>query len=451
MLGRSNVLCNRYGVGDLESSMAVVVNYPNDTVCTCSDGTRTLRAIDDIGLCVFYIPTVGDWTVNIKEKVENGDSDGKIITVSDGSKQNVNMVMYLTRKYLKNTLTSYSGNATSIAAYAFYGRTALTEAESESVTSIGSYGFGACTNLEKVDLKSSSPVTIAANVFNGSTKLKDVIIRSDTVSTLSNVSAFTGTKIIREQGGVFVPGNLLSSYKSATNWSSIQGVIRPLDDYPTDDYSSISDTWEEIFAAEANGTYSSKYSVGDTKKVMYDGNGLYMKLIGIDVDDLSDDTGKAKLTWITIDVVESKRMHSSNNVAGSWPNMELKSYLTNTCFGRLPSLLQNNIKEVKKVVYNNLAGTTSTINEKIWIPSHYEMTNDGPSLYEESGPKYTAVFGNNTSDSKKIKYNSSGSAQNWWLRTPNGTTQFFTVSNAGAVTSVNANTTTVGLVLCFCT
>ncbi len=428
MLGRSNVLCNRYGVGDLESSMAVAVNYPNDTVCTCSDGTRTLRAIDDIGLCVFYIPTAGDWAINIKEKAENGDSDGKIITVSDGSKQNVNMVMYLTRKYLKNTLISYSGNATSIAAYAFYGRTTLT-----------------------VDLKSSSPVTIAANAFNGASNLKDVIIRSDTVSTLSNVSAFTGTKIIREQGGVFVPGNLLSSYKSATNWSSIQGVIRPLDDYPTDDYSSISDTWEEIFAAEANGTYSSKYSVGDTKKVMYDGNELYMKLIGIDVDDLSDDTGKAKLTWITIDVVESKRMHSSNNVAGSWPSMELKSYLTNTCFGRLPSLLQNNIKEVKKVVYNNLAVTRSTINEKIWIPSHYEITNDGSSLYEGTGPKYTDVFGNNTSDSKKIKYNSSGSAQNWWLRTPNGTTQFYTVSNAGAVTSVNANTTTVGLVLCFCT
>ena len=91
MLGRSNVLCNRYGVGDLESSMTVVVNYPKDTVCTCSDGMRTLRAVDDIGLCVFYIPTAGDWTINIKEKAENGDSDSKTITVGDGSKQNVDM------------------------------------------------------------------------------------------------------------------------------------------------------------------------------------------------------------------------------------------------------------------------------------------------------------------------------------------------------------------------
>ena len=144
----------------------------------------------------------------------------------------------LTYQYLKGTLQTFVDNdITSVSSYGLYGRTALKSVESSSITSIGSYGFGSCTSLETVDLKSTSPVTIAANAFNGATALKDLIIRSSSVSTLSNTNAFTGTLIASGNGGIFVPDSLLASYKSASNWSTYENNIFSIDDYPLNNYS----------------------------------------------------------------------------------------------------------------------------------------------------------------------------------------------------------------------
>lgn len=39
------------------------VNYPKDSVCTCSNDTKILSAPDTSGVYIFLLPTEGEWTL----------------------------------------------------------------------------------------------------------------------------------------------------------------------------------------------------------------------------------------------------------------------------------------------------------------------------------------------------------------------------------------------------
>lgn len=62
MVGKTNVAGAR-----LRSVIAVT--YPEGSVCTCSDGTKTLKAKDTSGKALFNVP-VGTWTVNCTDGSE---------------------------------------------------------------------------------------------------------------------------------------------------------------------------------------------------------------------------------------------------------------------------------------------------------------------------------------------------------------------------------------------
>lgn len=82
-----------------------------------------------------------------------------------------------------------------------------------------------CTALEFADLGSAT--TINTNAFNANGKLATVILRkTESITTLGNVSAFTGTPIRGYNsltGEIYVPSALISTYQTATNWSTIYG------------------------------------------------------------------------------------------------------------------------------------------------------------------------------------------------------------------------------------
>jgi hypothetical protein len=64
--------------------------------------------------------------------------------------------------------------------------------------------------------------------------LTTVILRSESLCTLENVSAFNGTPIASGTGCIYVPAALVNSYKTATNWSSFASKFRALEDYTVD-------------------------------------------------------------------------------------------------------------------------------------------------------------------------------------------------------------------------
>lgn len=83
-----------------------------------------------------------------------------------------------------------------------------------------------CASIESVLLPSSIP-SLNGSVFNGCSGLKTVIIPSVTVVSLDSATYFTGAHADLK---IYVPENLVNSYKTASNWSSIANKIYPLTD-----------------------------------------------------------------------------------------------------------------------------------------------------------------------------------------------------------------------------
>ena len=98
----------------------------------------------------------------------------------------------------------------------------------DRVASIGSYAFHGCNQLTTLNF--ALVAAISGNAFNGCTALTALILRSDTVCTLANTNALTGTKIAGGTGYIYVPSALVDSYKAATNWSTY--AVRAIEDYP---------------------------------------------------------------------------------------------------------------------------------------------------------------------------------------------------------------------------
>lgn len=353
-------------------------------------------------------------------------------------------------KYLRGNLTTYrSTTATTIGQFAFYGRTTLTSVET-SATTIGHYAFNACSNLTTVNLTSSSPVTISSNAFGGCNKITEFFVRSSTVSILSAESALPSVAFSAGTGVIYVPDGLVSTYKSAANWSTYVSRIYGLSDYPVTDFSTISDSWAEICEAVSDGTYASKYSVGDTKLMTVNGTEVYMQLAAINGDELSNNGGTAGTTWICKDLYTTHAMNSTNTTSGGWPSTAMRSWLISDVLTALPEIVQQNIKEVKKTYYDY--GTTSTLtsDDKIWIPSYREVMLGANK--ESSGVNYSGLFGSTYStgsNASRVKYISSGSASNWWLRSAYSSGYFNCVSSGGSNGYYNASNQ-YGVVFGFC-
>lgn len=77
----------------------------------------------------------------------------------------------------------------------------------------------------------------------------------------------------------------------------------------------IEDSWDEILAACADGTYKQKYKIGNYKPLDMGTEGIInMQIAGKDVDALADGSGMAPLSWIGIELLKtSKRMNPSAN------------------------------------------------------------------------------------------------------------------------------------------
>ena len=123
----------------------------------------------------------------------------------------------------------------SIGPRAFWECTALTNVVLPSVTSIDNYAFSTCTALKQVDI--SSKVAIGSyncQVFADCSVLTSLVLRDNTLSTVSNTSAFGNTPIAKGTGYIYVPRALVDTYKAATNWSTYATQFRALEDYTVD-------------------------------------------------------------------------------------------------------------------------------------------------------------------------------------------------------------------------
>lgn len=126
-------------------------------------------------------------------------------------------------------------NINTLGSYVFEGCKGLTSMVTDKVTSFPSYSFKDCTNLAEFDCgNAESQITVVfnSNSFSGCSSLEKLIIRSPKRATLSATSALTGTPIVNGTGYVYVPDDLVDSYKTASNWSKYANQIKGLSELP---------------------------------------------------------------------------------------------------------------------------------------------------------------------------------------------------------------------------
>lgn len=88
---------------------------------------------------------------------------------------------------------------------------------------IGSSAFTSFKGT-KVDLGGAA-LAIKTAVFSGATNLTTIILRKPSVVSLTATSCFSNSPFASGKAGgtLYVPSSLISSYQSATNWSTILG------------------------------------------------------------------------------------------------------------------------------------------------------------------------------------------------------------------------------------
>lgn len=179
----------------------------------------------------------------------NGYDDGAEQGYADGYGDGVESVPDYLFLAVNNSITEYtSSKVTSIRACAFRAASRLVKVDLPNATSGGNYGFMECSSLREVNLPSLNSLgqnffsacsslerlvlpkitTVAANCFSSCTKLATLILSNNKVCTLNNTNALSGTPIARGSGFVYVPDNLVDSYKSTTNWSTYASQIKPI-------------------------------------------------------------------------------------------------------------------------------------------------------------------------------------------------------------------------------
>ena len=374
---------------------------------------------------------------------------------------------------------------TSIGSSAFTNCTGLKTVNFSEVTSVGSNAFSGCISLGSVSVPKATSVssnaftncpirslalpaltslsngisanygageiditkqvTISSSAFSNCYNLTSLVLRSATMCSLQGTGAFSNTPIASGYGWIYVPADLVATYKAASNWSTYASQIVSISEYPKAINGTITDSWSDIFDAEDDGTYTTKYSVGDTKFVKVNGVPVCMQIVGIDVDELSA-SGNAKISWLCKGFYQMRNMNPTATTTGGWAACAMRSWLIDSVLDNIQSDVKAQIKQVKKT-WRNASGQTETSNDYIWIPSMREIF--GGTSYENAGALYTGLFTDATS---RIKYPTilTTSANYWWLRSAYSSTGFYSVDNNGTNSDSSADGS-YGVVFGFCT
>lgn len=201
----------------------------------------------------------------------------------------------------------------------------------------------------------------------------------------------------------------------------------------------ILDSWDQIIAAVNDGTYSTKYAVGNYKPLDLGNEGVVnMQIAAFDADTLSDGSGNAHITWIAKDLLTSRYfMNDSATNQDGWGACAMREYLANDVLNMFPSTVQNAVVSVEKTYYDYQTTSTLTCSDKLWLPSYREV-GLGDNI-EGYGVIYYDLFAGQDDLIKTFD----GNAEYWWLRSTahKGTEYFYAISNEGGYSRYYANST----------
>lgn len=105
----------------------------------------------------------------------------------------------------------------------------LTTVILQELNEVGTQMFLGCEQLISADFANAEIINRGA--FNGCINFEQLILRnSSKVARLNGTQHFYQTKIESGQGYIYVPDNLVDSYKAAEGWSTYANQIRSIDE-----------------------------------------------------------------------------------------------------------------------------------------------------------------------------------------------------------------------------
>ena len=281
--------------------------------------------------------------------------------------------------------------------------------------------------------------TYTVRFYNGTT-----LLETDTGIPYGGSTTYDGTTPVSSDGAEYPFQGWSPAPTNIQGDTSCYAQFRD----PMENEQTITDTWAEIFANEANGTYSTKYSIGDTKfiKIGTEG-GQLMEIVAFDTDDKADGSGKAKITWITKGLLKTRyKFNTKATAVGGYDTSGIKTYIQSTVKPMIPEQVRNAIVPVTKIQADFVSGSWArkngqTTTEDVWIPSIYELDSTW-TTYEDTGATYSGKF---TSNNDRIK-----DASYYWTRSAANSTSFCAIKSTGEKTN-EAATANDYIALGFCT
>ena len=216
-------------------------------------------------------------------------------------------------------------------------------------------------------------------------------------------------------------------------------------------------SWADIAAISESGRAAAYFGVGEEKTIeLTTGEKVTLVILGFNHDDLTGG-GKAGMTIGMKNLLATRyAMNSSGTNAGGWDQSKMRTETMQTLLAQLPSDLRNSIKQVnKKATAGNASTTITTSSDKLFLFSEVEIDGTTTAGYADEGEQYEywKTIKDGTVAADRIKYlsNGGGSANNWWLRSPNvSSSTFFRYINSTGIVSYSHAHSTYGVSFGFC-
>ena len=136
---------------------------------------------------------------------------------------------------LDGSITEISSDVKRLRGGAFYDCTKLTKVNFPNITQVPGSCFFECTALERLDFPQVT--LILPGAFRECTSLTALVLRSPTVAEVQGINysnPFESTPIQSGTGYIYVPDELVDSYKAANGWSKYANQIKGISELPTE-------------------------------------------------------------------------------------------------------------------------------------------------------------------------------------------------------------------------
>lgn len=280
---------------------------------------------------------------------------------------------------------------------------------------------------------------------NGATLLQ-------TSSVVQGQSAtYTGATPTNTEGTEFL--GWATSMNSSTADASLSNIQADTDFYAahvaTVEVAEITDSWNQIIANIDNGTYATKYKIGNYKPLDLGTEGtINMQIVAMDADELASGNGAAPLTFIAMELLNTQTTLGGSYDNTNFINSDIRAYLNSTIYNLLPTNIKARVSRVNKVTKSFFNGTNDrnyVSTELLWLPSDAEIY--GRDRFNEStGVMYTTLY----SDIASLVRKRLGTAETWATRSANNNSNFVGVGSDGAKTSASLGNYLYGVCLGFC-